>query len=72
MKKNIFMNLKNKWIIHLKENNMSYYEHMLFAVAYGCTAMLAGICLIIHAILPCFFQYTGSNLVKKLVKVFSK
>jgi hypothetical protein len=66
------MQLIKKWNRHLKENNMTYFEHMFFASTYGFIALLSGLYLLVHAILPCFFQDTGSNLIKKLNKVFSK
>jgi hypothetical protein len=66
------MNLKRRWKNHLTENNMSYLQHLKFAVLYGCICFIAAICLIIHAILPCFFERTGSDLVKMLVLVFKK
>jgi hypothetical protein len=72
MKKCIFMNLKKKWINHLKENNMTYIEHMIFALFHGMLCVLAGIYLIIHSILPILFTTAGSNLVIKLSKYFDK
>jgi len=65
------MNLYQKWNHHLKENNMTYIEHMIFALYYGVLCLVAGLTLIIHSILPCFFQTAGSDLVKKLNKIFS-
>jgi hypothetical protein len=66
------MNLYKKWIQHLKENNMSYTEHLIFALFYGTLCLLAGFYLIVHSILPCFFATTGSDLVLKLNKRFGK
>lgn len=65
------MNLYKKWIQHLQENNMSYTEHFIFAIFYGSICLLAGCCLIIHSILPCFFPTAGRNLVSKLSKIFN-
>lgn len=64
------MNPYKKWIKHLKENNMSYIEHLVFALFYGNLCLLAGFYLIIHSVFPCFFQKAGSDLVKKLSKRF--
>lgn len=50
------MTIKQKWINHLKENNMTYIEHMIFALFYGVCCLLTGTYLIIHAVLPCFSQ----------------
>ena len=64
------MNLYKKWMKHLQNNNMSYIEHMLFALYYGILCLMAGLFLIIHSILPCFFVTTGSDLVEEMNKRF--
>lgn len=66
------MNLINKWTQHLKENDMSYVEHLIFASYYSLVCMVSAFCFLLHAILPCFLQKTGSNLVKKLNHTFNK
>ena len=64
------MNIKQKSIDHLKENNMSYNEHFVFAMYYGINCCIAGFYLIVHSILPCFFTTAGSDLVQKLNEQF--
>jgi hypothetical protein len=66
------MTLKTQWIDHLKENNMTYLQHLFFAVRYGSLCLIAGILLISHAIFPCWFQTSGSDLVRKMALVFKK
>jgi hypothetical protein len=66
------MNLKRKWNNHLKENNMTYIEHLIFALFYGCCCILAGFYLMVHSVLPCFFVTAGSDLVAKLNKRFKQ
>jgi hypothetical protein len=66
------MNLRKKWIHHLQTNNMTYIEHLMFALFYGFCCLLAGLLLIVHSILPCFFPTAGSDLVTKLSKSFKK
>jgi hypothetical protein len=66
------MNLSQKWIKHLQQNNMTYVEHLIFALFYGSCCLLAGLLLIIHATLPCFFPTAGSDLVTKLSQRFKK
>lgn len=66
------MRLINRWNEHLTENNMTYYQHMFFALFYAYLCIVAGICLLIHSILPCFLQTTGSDLVSKLNERFKK
>jgi hypothetical protein len=61
-----------KWRHHLKENNMTYRSHLVFAVSHGLLCLEAGLLLIIHGLLPCFFQRAGTLLVKKLNKSFDQ
>jgi hypothetical protein len=64
--------LLKKWINHLRQNNMTYIEHLIFALFYGICCLLAGFYLIVHSVLPCFFATAGSDLVTKLSKRFKK
>ena len=57
---------------HLKENNMTYYQHFKFALFHGFVCLIAGICLILHAFFPCVFTTAGSDLVQSLAIVFKK
>ena len=66
------MNIRKKWIDHLQQNNMTYIDHMIFALFYGACCLLAGLYLIIHSVLPCLFPTAGSDLVTKLNKRFKK
>ena len=56
---------------HLKENKMTYLEHFFFAYSHGVTCIIAGLCLIIHSIVPGVLASTGSQLVTKLNKNFA-
>jgi hypothetical protein len=66
------MNLLRSAKQHLLENNMTYVQHFKFALKYGSLCVIAGFYLIAHAVLPCFFQTAGSDLIKKLSKSFAK
>jgi hypothetical protein len=66
------MNLRKRWNEHLQQKNMTYLEHLIFALFYGLCCLLAGLYLIVHSILPCFFPTAGSDLVTKLSKRFKK
>ena len=66
------MNIRKKWIDHLQQNNMTYIDHMIFALFYGACCLLAGLYLIIYSVLPCLFPTAGSDLVTKLNKRFKK
>jgi len=62
----------NKIKQHLEENNMTYLQHLYFALFYGTICLVAGFCLIVHAIFPCWFQTAGSDLVSLLANIFKK
>jgi hypothetical protein len=66
------MNIRKKWIEHLRENNMTYIEHLIFALFYGLCCLLAGFYLIVHSVFPCFFPQAGGNIVNRLNKRFGK
>jgi hypothetical protein len=51
---------------HLNSNHMTYCQHLVFAVSHGLLCLEAGLLLIIHGFFPCFFEQTGSKLVRKL------
>lgn len=65
------MSIITKSITHLKNNNMTYVSHFVFAWTHGVRCIKAGILLIIHSIIPGLFPKTGSTLVKKLNKSFT-
>lgn len=64
------MGFHQKWIKHLKDNNMTYWQHLLFAGGHGVRCLKAGVLLIIHSIIPALFPKTGSHLVNRLNKSF--
>jgi len=66
------MKLLNQWKKHLYENQMTYCEHLLFALGYGFACIKAGGYLIIHGLFPCFYKKAGSNLIHSLDKAFKR
>lgn len=44
----------------------SYFEHMAFAGRFSTTLFLAGGAALVHAIIPCLFEKTASNLIRKM------
>lgn len=66
------MNLYKKLLQHLKENRMTYIEHLMFALYYSVLCLYAGFTLMIHSVLPCFYQTTGSDLVTKMSRRFKR
>jgi hypothetical protein len=51
---------------HLKQAKESYFQHMKVAGTLASLALLAGLVLIVHAVLPCVFKTTGSTLFKTI------
>jgi len=56
---------------HLRENGMSYGEHLLFAYKHSARCIKAATLLGIHGLLPCFFRMAGSSLVHEMSKDFT-
>lgn len=68
MIKSLIQSAKN----HLSENNMSYSSHFIFAFGYGVKCIRAGLYLVVHSVLPCFYAHAGSRLVRKMEKDFTE
>lgn len=56
---------------HLKENNMGYFEHLVFAASHGITAIVLGLGLLVHAVIPPLFTLAGATLLARLRKDFT-
>jgi hypothetical protein len=56
---------------HWRDNGMTFLQHFGFAIDVGLRLILAGVCCIIHAVLPFMFQTTASDCVKNLAEKFS-
>ena len=52
----------NPVLRHLRECDEHYWEHLAFTVKASATLLAAGVVVIIHGLLPCFFTHTGSRL----------
>lgn len=53
---------------HLKDCNMSYFQHMKRALTISISMWYGAICCFVHAFVPCIFVATATNMVKKLNK----
>lgn len=51
---------------HLNDRGMGYFKHMYFALTTAFQLLLAVIVLTIHAFVPCWFENTGSEIVKSI------
>jgi hypothetical protein len=56
---------------HLKNNNMNYGEHLIFAFLHAIRCLTAGFMLVLHGVVPGIFTNVGSILITKLSKDFT-
>ena len=57
---------------HLKNNNLTYLQHLKQALGYFAEIQVAAICVLIHAVLPFLFEGTASRIIKKLAEEFKQ
>lgn len=56
---------------HLRENGMTYAEHMRFAAYYGTACIRSGLRLLVHAVHPGVYRTAGGELLRRLREVFT-
>jgi len=54
------------FLAHPRSVNESYGEHFHVATRFGTAMMLAGLALLVHALVPALFARTGSRTIKRL------
>lgn len=64
------MSLYQRAVEHLRENKMTYREHLRFAGGHGLRCLKAAGYLVVHAIAPCWFRRAGSQLVERMEQDF--
>tara|TARA_Y100000593_G_C4290290_1_gene327890 strand:- start:958 stop:1203 length:246 start_codon:yes stop_codon:yes gene_type:complete len=55
-------------VTHLRDNDISYVDHMKRAVVWAGEMSVASIALSIHAFIPCAFTKTASSMIEKINK----
>ena len=58
--------MKRLFVEHPRSVGETYFEHLLQALKFGSTMVLAGTACMLHALVPAFFISTGSNAVTRL------
>tara|TARA_Y100001938_G_C8100692_1_gene441480 strand:- start:9711 stop:9899 length:189 start_codon:yes stop_codon:yes gene_type:complete len=53
---------------HLEDKKTGYFSHMFCAIKYSIKLYFASQILLIHAIFPCFFETTASDIMKEIIK----
>jgi len=54
------------FVKHPEEQNMTYFQHLKHACCYSIQALECSIIFMVHGIVPCLFEKTGSIMVKCL------
>lgn len=57
---------------HLRRNRMTYTGHMRFAAWHGAFCIRAGVMLLVHSVLPCWYERAGSEHVRRLKESFDR
>jgi Family of unknown function (DUF6356) len=57
---------KEIFIDHPASVDETYFQHMRFAARYSAMLFAAGAAALIHALVPCLFEKTASNRIRKL------
>ena len=56
--------LSKRWFLaHPAALEETYFEHMSFACGFGFRLLGAGCACLIHALVPCLFERTGSRMI---------
>lgn len=66
------MGKDNLFTRHLNQAGEKYFEHFLFAFSIALWLIFTAFSLMIHAILPFLFVFTGSNNINKINQLLQK
>jgi len=61
----------NLFFKHPEEKGMTYIKHLSHALVNSLYLFVASVCLILHGLVPLFFDKTGSSIVKKVYRNFN-
>jgi len=53
---------------HLEDSKMGYFSHLFCAVKYSIKLYCASQILLIHALIPCLFETTATNVMKSILE----
>ena len=51
---------------HPRSVDESYFEHLLFAGGFALRLLGAAVAALVHALVPCLFEKTASNMIAKM------
>ena len=51
---------------HPRSLDENFYQHMKCALSFAFALFVAGSAVLVHALIPCLFQKTASNIIAKL------
>ena len=53
---------------HLEDTKMGYFSHMIRAIKFSIKLYCASQILLVHALIPCLFETTASNIMRGILK----
>lgn len=60
------MGLKEAFTAHPASVGETYFEHLRHAAGFSVRMIAGGLACLVHALLPCVFTCTGSNVIRAL------
>ena len=60
--------LHRLFLSHPQTVDDSYGEHFLFALGFAARLFGAGLAALVHAVIPCLFETTASNMIREMHK----
>lgn len=58
--------IRKLFLDHPRSVNESYLQHATFAGGFAVELLAAGLCALVHALVPCLFEKTASRMVARL------
>ncbi|HYC04919.1 MAG TPA: DUF6356 family protein [Azospirillaceae bacterium] len=58
--------IRRVFLEHPESVNETYGQHMAVAGGFGLRLVAAGLACLVHALIPCLFERTGSRMVREL------
>jgi Family of unknown function (DUF6356) len=63
--------LRQIFIEHPASVDETYFQHLRFAVNFSVLLLAAGAAALVHALIPCLFEKTAGNIVRKLYQAIA-
>ena len=72
MRIGIDIDVDTLFLKHPREKNMTYLEHFTHAIKYSGKLLYGSAVLFVHAIIPYYFEKTGSTIIREINEELNK